>query len=371
MLNREELKEMATLQADGSYFVSLYLNVSPATKGDYVIHLKNMLKRILEETDKKIVKKIKADTEKIDAFVTANKREFKKGLAIIASSEKSFWKEYNLAVPVKNGIIADKSPYIQPLLDILDNYKQYAVLLVDKESARLFLVHFGEIDEYGEVHTPDVPGKHKRGGWFSLSSHRFERHIDYHVSLHIKDVVKKLESFLTAGRIERVIAGGSEDAVAKVKEILPKAVSEKIVGVFHAEMFANVNDIFEKVKPVIRELESAEEKAVISNLLTTAAKRQNAVLGIEDVLNALQEGRVMKLIFIRDFKDAGYECRNCKYLSKQKVSACPYCKGGMEEVNYLIDLAAQRAVEKGAIIEVMADNKELSDAGGIGAFLRF
>ena len=58
----------------------------------------------------------------------------------------------------------DKAPYIQPLLDILDNYKQYAVLLVDKESARLFLVHLGEIEEYGEVHTPDVPGKHKKRG---------------------------------------------------------------------------------------------------------------------------------------------------------------------------------------------------------------
>lgn len=371
MLNREELKEIAMLQADGSYFVSLYLNVSPNTKGDYVIHLKNMIKNILEETDKKILKKIKGDIEKLEAFVTSNKREFKKGLAIITSSEKSFWKEYYLAVPVKNAIIADKTPYIQPLLDIIDNYKQYAVLLVDKESARLFLVHLGEIEEYGEVHTQDVPGKHKRGGWFSLSGHRFERHIDYHVSLHIKDVVKKLESFLAAERIERIITGGADDAVAKVREMLPKAVSEKIVGAFHAEMFANVNDIFEKVRTVISGVESMEEKAIVSDLLTAVGKGQNAVIGIEDVLNALQEGRIMKLIFIKDFKDAGYECRDCRHLSKQKVSACPYCKGGMKEVNYLIDLAAQRAVEQGSLTEVIAENKELLDAGGIGAFLRF
>ncbi|MCX5717478.1 MAG: Vms1/Ankzf1 family peptidyl-tRNA hydrolase [Nitrospirae bacterium] len=371
MLNQEELKEIATLQADGSYFVSLYLNVSPSTKGDYVIHLKNMLKNISEETDKKILKKIKGDIEKLEAFVTSNKREFKKGLAIITSYEKSFWKEYHLAVPVKNAIIADKTPYIQPLLDIIDNYKQYAVLLVDKESARLFLVHLGEIEEYGEVHTQDVPGKHKRGGWFSLSGHRFERHIDYHVSLHIKDVVKKLESFLAAERIERIITGGSDDAIAKVREMLPKAVSEKIVGAFHAEMFANVNDIFEKVRTVISESERIEEKAIVSKLLTSAGKGQNAVIGIEDVLNALQEGRVIKLIFIKDFEDSGYACRNCRHLSKQKVSVCPYCKGGMEEVNYLIDLAAQRAVEQGSLTEVIADNKELLDAGGIGAFLRF
>ena len=43
----------------------------------------------------------------------------------------------------------------------------------------------------------------------------------------------------------------------------------------------------------------------------------------------------------------------------------------MKEVNCLIDLAAQRAVEQGLLTEVIADNKELLDAGGIGAFLRF
>ena len=78
MLNQEELKELAALQADGSYFVSLYLNVSPGTKGDYVIHLKNMLKKFSEEEGRKIFKKIKKDIEKLEAFVTSNKREFKK-----------------------------------------------------------------------------------------------------------------------------------------------------------------------------------------------------------------------------------------------------------------------------------------------------
>ncbi len=373
MLNREELEEIATLQANSSYFVSLYLNVNPMTnaKGDYVIHFKNMLKNASEGTDKAVVKKIKGDLEKIESFIVSNKRQFKKGLAILSSSEKSFWKEYHLAVPVKNGIIIDKTPYIEPLLGILDNYQRYAALLVDKESARLFLVHLGEIEEYGEVRTSDIPGKHKRGGWFSLSGHRFERHIDYHVGLHLKDVMKKLDSFLAEEKINRVIIGGSGEAVARVREMLPKVIGEKVMGTFHAEMFANNNEVFEKVKPVISEFENKKQKKTVSELLAMAMKRENAVIGLEDVLNALQEGRVMKLVFIKDFKDSGYACKHCRYLTKQKVSLCPYCNSEMEEVSYLGDLAAQRAVENGALVEIISDNKELSNAGGIGAFLRF
>ena len=40
-------------------------------------------------------------------------------------------------------------------------------------------------------------------------------------------------------------------------------------------------------------------------------------------------------------------------------------------VNYIVDLLAQRAVEQGALIEVLDSNKKLKDAGKIGAFLRF
>ena len=76
MLNREELKEIATLQADGSYFVSLYLNVSPGTKGDYVIHLKNMLKKFSEEEERYLPALIvRAEWRRSIILLTLQRRE--------------------------------------------------------------------------------------------------------------------------------------------------------------------------------------------------------------------------------------------------------------------------------------------------------
>ena len=79
----------------------------------------------------------------------------------------------------------------------------------------------------------------------------------------------------------------------------------------------------------------------------------------------------MKLLFLKDFKRSGLTCRNCGFLTVQQVSTCPYCKGKPKKVNYIVDLLAQRAVEQGALVEVLTDNKKLKDAGKIGAFLRF
>src|SRR4030043_1725508 len=331
MLSHEELREIAKMRAEDAFFVSLYLNVNPMTnvKNDYVIHVKNMLKQTAEGLDKIVLKKVNGDLEKIEAYILANKRIFKKGLAILSSQGKNIWKEFHLSVPIRNEVIVDKTPYIKPLLDILDNYQRYAILLVGRDSARLFLIHLGEIEEYTEVHSADVPGRHKKGGWFSLAEKSYERHIDYHVGLHLKDVLKELEAFLSGEYVGRMIIGGAEEAVSKVRAMLSQGIAEKVIGTFQAEMFANSKEILKNAEPLLQAYEKKKETEDIEELLTKAMKNENAVLGIENVLNALQEGRVMKLLVLQDFKQSGLSCKQCSYLSVQDISSCPFCKGDM------------------------------------------
>ncbi len=373
MISRAELKDIAKMKDDGSPFISLYVNVNPKTtvKDNYVIHVKNMLKETVEKLDKATAKKVKSDIDRIEAYILTNKRVFKKGLVIITSQKRNFWREYHLAVPLRNEIVIDTTPYVKPLLDVLDNYQRYAILLVDKESARIFLVHLGEIEEYTEVHSEDVPGKHKKGGWFSLAEKSYERHIDYHVGLHLKDVLRELESFLSGEYVGRLIIGGSEEAVTKVKSMLPPGISDKVIGTFQAEMTANSREIMDKAEPLVHQFEKKKETEDIDALLTSAMKKENAVLGIENVMNALQEGRVMKLIVLEDFQQAGLSCRQCNYLSVQNISSCPFCNGELQTEKYIVDLIAQKAVEQGAFVEVASENATLREAGNIGAFLRF
>ncbi len=373
MLTYGELKELSALSPDEKYFISLYLNVNPLTnpKGDYAIHFKNMFKELSEKTVKDTEKKIKNALAKIESHLKGNKREFKKSLAIICSSDLIIWKNYYLSLPVKNELVVDKTPYIQPLLFLLNNYPRCVVLLVDKELAKIFIVHLGEIREYTELFTPDIPGKHKKGDWFSLSQKRFERHIDHHVSLHIKEVARALEDFLHKESINSIIAGGSEDAIAKIKNILPQTILKKVISTFNAEIFLNEKEVLDKTLKILEELEKEKQKSVVEELVTKAMKNNMAVIGLENSLANLQEGKVMKLVFLKDLTASGFKCSNCNFLTVQAIKSCPYCAGKFEEVRYLIDYAAQKAVEQGALIEVIAKSDELGKAGGIGAFLRF
>ncbi len=373
MLSREEIREITSMEGKDSYFVCLYLNVDPLfnTKGDYMVHFKNMMKNTVDTLDKAVYKAVKDDLDKIEDYVLSNKRMFKKGLTLVSSAANNFWRDYNINVPVKNELIVDKTPYAKPLMDILDNYQRYVVLLVDKESARIFTIHLGEVVEYGEVHTPDIPGKHKKGGWFALSQNHYERHIDFHIGMHLKDVADKLESFLTGEYIGRLIIGGSDEAVSMVKGMLHKTILDKIIGTAKVEMFAKSDEVLRRVEPIASAYEKKKEEETVENLIAKALKNENAVLGLDNVVNALQEQRVMKLVFVKEYKASGYRCNSCGYLSAQKIDSCPYCKGTMEAADYMVDLAGEKAVQQRALIEVVSESKKLMEAGGIGAFLRF
>ncbi len=373
MLSRNELKELSSFTGRDGYFVSLYLNVDPFynKKGDYITHFKNMIKDVSEKTDKAILKRIKTDLEKIENYVLANKRMFRKGLSLLSSHENDFWREYHINVPLKNVIIIDRTPYVKPLMDVLDNYQHYAVLLVDKESARIFVIHLGDIVEYGEVHTADIPGKHKKGGWFALSQNHYERHIDYHVGLHLKDVIDRFEDFLKGEYIGRVIIGGSDEAVSMVKGMLPKDIFDRIINTARIEMFAKLDEVLKKVQPIVYEYERQKEKEEVMELINRALKNNNAVLGLDNVLNALQEQRVMKLFVLKDYNSQGFSCASCGYLSSQEVNPCPFCSGEIKAERFIVDSACEKAIQQGALVEIVTENNDLAGYGNIGAFLRY
>lgn len=373
MLSRKELKEMAELDGKG-YFVSLYLNVDPLFNrgGDYIVHFKNMLKSTSDNLNREIYKKVKDSMSRIENYVLTSKRLFKKGLAVLTGEDNSFWKVYHLNVPVKNELVIDRFPYTKPLMDLLDNYQRYCVLIVGKESARIFVVHLGEIVEYGEVHTEGVPGKHKKGGWFALSQNHYERHIDYHVGLHLKDVVDELSSFISGEYIGRLIIGGSQESISMVKDMLPKELLNKIIGTVRIEMFAKPDEVLRKVEPVVKEFERKKEEEDVQALIETALKRGPAVIGLDDVLKALQDRRVMKLIVSKDFENGGYHCTGCGFLTVQKIDICPFCKGKVEFVEHIVGIAGEKAIEQGALVEVLSEpSEELKRYGSIGAFLRY
>ena len=372
MLDIEELRTVAAINPGENYYVSLYLNVDPVTNpnGEYLVQIRTMLKETAAGLEKPVFRKVSEDLELLENYFLTQKPQFKKSVCLITQSSGGFWKEYHIAVPVQSGIYVDTTPYLKPLLSMMDAYPRHLILLLSKDEARMFVVQMGEVLEYGEVLTPDVIGKHKKGGWFALEQDRFERHTDFHVGLHMNEAIKQLSGFVQKQGISRIVIGGPEETLSMGKEKMPKELEDRIIGQFHAGMYENSREILDRARPVIDAYERSEKEKTVDELVTRAHKNKGAVLGIDDVVLMSGEKRIMTLVVDPQLKQEGYACGNCGAIALGPEN-CRWCGGDMHGVNYLIDLVMEKTVENGGRVEVVPENEKLRTSGKIGAILRF
>jgi peptide chain release factor subunit 1 len=224
------------------------------------------------------------------------------------------------------------------------------------------------------VEHEDVPGKHKKGGWFALAEKRYERHIDYHVKNHLKDVIERFGDFLKDKNIRRLILAGPNEAISELMNVLTNEIKQKIVGRLNIEKYASKEEVLQKVLPIIEEYEKSKEKETVSDLITKALKNESAVTGIDDTLKYLRERRVMKLVIAKDYAVEGFICENCGFATTQYIECCMECGNCVIKTDNLIEKATEMAIQQSALVEVVRDEKDrqrLLQYGGIGAFLRF
>ena len=372
MIDLDEIRELASINPGPAHFVTLYLNVDPLTNptGEYVIRVNNMLKDLRNGLDKKVLKEVSEDLEMIGDYFSTEKREFRKSLCIISGKAAGLWKVYHLAAPTRSELVVEKTPHLEPILDIVDNYGRYVILLVSKDKARIFVTQMGEMTEYGPVISKDIPGKHAKGGWFALSQDHYERHTDWHEGFHLKEVEKKLESFIDRQKAGKIVVGGPDEAVSMVTGNMPSTIREKVIGTFSAGMYATPVEILAAASPIIKEYERAAKDRMIEDLIARVYKDNRGVLGIEDVILMTEEKRIQTLMVDSDYEQPGYVCPSCRALSVTP-DPCRFCGAQTGKTTHLVDFIMEKAVEQGGSVEVVPGESKLREDGRIGALLRY
>lgn len=377
MLTRKDLQDLTEISNEGHAFInSVYLTVDPAiySRDEYIAIFKNLAREEMQKHPQEGVKGLESEIDHISQYLALNKNIFKKGLALFSSRKTNFWREYHLSVILNDQVIIDRRPYIKPLAELLDNFQQYIVALVDRESARLFLVHLGEIQEYAEHSSPDVPGKHKKGGWYGFDQSRFARQIEKQVNIHLKEVIDILKDLvLSQDYMGRICIGGPVEAVTRFKDMLPPALKEKVVGTFKEEMTADPEAIKRKTLEIMKRVEREKEEEFIQDIISRAYQGNRAALGLDDVVANVVKGNVQKIGIQSGLRREGYRCKPCQVLLTSSLERCPYCQGKeMETIPYFIDLVIQQAVNQGALVEIILhQNQDFEKAGSIGALLRY
>jgi peptide subunit release factor 1 (eRF1) len=365
MLTDSALQELLTY-ASPAPVLSVYLNTDMAEGNAdvYKLHLRTLLKEI----------DLPKDVAVILEYFEHERQWTGRSIAMFSSAPQGFFRAYPLAVPIRSRLFVGDQPYVKPLADILDAYAGYGVVLVDKQGARLFLFHLGELKEQ-EGFLGESVRHTKRGGASSLLGRRGgtagqTRYTEEVADRNIKDSIEFAVRFFDENRVRRILIGGTDDNVSRFRTLLPKAWQSLIVGTFAMSMNANHTEVQAHTMHIVQEAEHHREIRQIDQMITAAAKGGNGVVSIDNTLSAVHEGRVQTLIVKEGYRSMGYQCQGCGYLTTQQVQTCPFCGKDFAQIKDAVEMAVRRVMRDGGEVQIVRDEPRLEKIG-IGGLLRY
>jgi peptide chain release factor subunit 1 len=183
--------------------LSVYLNTVP-TEGNadaYKLRLRHLLKGV----------ELSQDVMAVERYFDHTYDWSGRSVAVFSCAAENFFKAYSLAVPVPDQVYVGDQPLVNPLSELLEVYGGYGVVLVDKQGARLFFFHLGELLEQEGVLGETV--RHtKHGGAYSVPGRRGgvagqTHEEDEIIDRNMKDSVDFAIRFFEENHVRRVLIG--------------------------------------------------------------------------------------------------------------------------------------------------------------------
>lgn len=375
MLTNQDMQELLHYQPS-SPVLSVYLNIGPAegNADAHKLRLRNMLKDANAPEE---------DAEAILRYVDHTHDWTGRSLAVFSCAADDFLRAYPLAVPVRSRVRVHDRPYVKPLADLLDAYGGYGVVLVDKQGARLFHFHLGELREQEGIIGQEI--RHTKRGGGSQAQGRMggvagkTDYVEEMADRNMKEVADFAVHFFAEKNLRRVVIGGTDENVAQFRNLLPKAWKSLVIGSFPINLTATPVEILERAMKIGDEVEQRREVVLVDAVVTGAAKGRGGVVGLEDTLGAVREGRVQNLVIRDGFRAPGYRCLNCGHLSAKTMETCPFCGGETEQIPDAVEVAVRQVMASGGDVDVLRNGDGGETQGGthvkgfdqIGALLRY
>lgn len=261
MIEQKDLQALAEFSGSGQV-LSLYVDTNLAHNSKDALKLK--VRQAIKGLD---VASMADDVEAITKFLDYEYDWQARGVAIF-SSGKELWKTMPLPIAVETQAFVTGRPYVRVLYDILGRFGRYSIALIDRESVRLFSVAWGKIQPETEAFGEELK-RHKQGGW---SAARYQRREDNLALYNLRQTLELVQAFCEEGDYRRVMLAGSGEVLAQVKELLSSELRSRVVGEFVADIEATPGELLRLSLDVAAQVELEEEKKLVSQAITAAAK---------------------------------------------------------------------------------------------------
>jgi peptide chain release factor subunit 1 len=289
-----------------------------------------------------------------------------KSVAIFVSQPMDYYAAFGLPHKIKESMVVDTSPYIRPLAQLVDEWENYGLILINNNEAEMFLVSMGALKDQKRL-AAHIMNKHKKGGWSQMRFNRLRREAIDHFQ---KKVREALEDFIGKEKIAGLLIAGPGEAKIHFKNSLTPHLKDQVLTTLDYDMDDPTEKLVEAATEEVAKIERMKSAQAVERLRGEILKGGQAVYGIKETVEATREGKAELLVLSKELKPRGWICENCQVVELGSKDKCPYCQSKTSEVDVLEEILefAERA---GTNIEFVGDNPMLEALGGVGAILRY
>lgn len=258
----EKITKLKTYQGSSFAILSVYLS-SKDTKvphqSFYLTLLHSLIHQNLSAEEQKFWQ---GDIAKIEEYL----HEFSSGMearsVVFFSAGENLWEVLEFGFFLPPQVKRLNPPYLKPIEEALKTYQKYLVLLVDREKARIFTVHLGEIEEHKDIFDGEIPQRVKAKTINLGRTDKIMRDIEGHVHRHLQLIVQATKEFITGKNIHFIIIGGHHELLPKLKKHLQYPLNKMVLGEFVTELNIPLSDILEHSKTVAARINRRLSKKV-------------------------------------------------------------------------------------------------------------
>jgi peptide subunit release factor 1 (eRF1) len=379
-MNRSELQILfSRRERPDSSVLTVYLNVDQSQQANlnrgFETQLKTMLSSVRNSSIEEPAERDRfaKAARHITDFISVYKPEAR-GLVLFLDEADGFFWHTETDFPLENQARWGTELYLRPLANAFDQFEHYGVVLVDRAHMRLFTVFLNQIEniahekfETGRVrHIKSVGTDHIE------SASQVQRKADQQVRSNLRRVVQAVDVLVHSKRLNRLVLAGTPENTALLINLLPKRLSSRVIARTDIAADAPAADVLAATREIAADFERNSELRTVNDVVTAAAKKQRAVIGLSHTLTAVNSDRIWQLIYSEGFASPGFECRKCTALFSVERSTCPNCGAEVQPVRNVVERAVEHAFRNGARIEVVTGEAAatLESSGGIGGYLK-
>jgi len=372
-LNDELVRTLAAYRSDDAPVVSCFLDVDGRQQPTH-LDIEKAFDRLARRAGlanghaAHVHPSVRDDVRRMRSHVQGLARAGVRGLAMFSCSAEGLWQVHELPVRVPSRMIVNRSPYVRPLEELLDQYERFGVLLADRQRARMFVYEMGELVDHSEAFDQlERHGKDDRG---ELVKTRVDHQIAEQAGQHFRRAAQLAFAVLQQHPFDRLLIGGPADAVSEIEKLLHPYLRERLVDRVQIAANAPVDQVRTAAHHVEERIERRNEAALVSQLRDEVGRKGRGTAGLGATLKALNDKRVERLFVSSGITAEGWHCDGCGTLAVIG-RRCPACGDDMQHCEDILEEAVEVALAHHCKVAVCINNADLDVMGGVGALLRY